>query len=113
MVFIDVCRLKVAVQLVHCCASEDMCPHVLMNFVCVRVHVREDCRERQRPTTTRARSPDIIEDDISDYSKDRNLSLSVITFSVCCALTSVLFFRLFKMSWEFLNVNSSHYQEPL
>lgn len=44
----------------------------LCGFECVRP------RERLRPTAAKARSTDIIEDDISDYPKDRNLSLSVI-----------------------------------
>lgn len=74
------------------CTSEDRVPMCLRISACVSVHVREDCRGRQRPTTTRASSLDIIEDDISDYSKDRNLSLSVIAFSVCCALTCIYAF---------------------
>lgn len=37
---------------------------------------------RERPTAAKAGSPDIIEDDISDYPKDRNLSLSVVYFQL-------------------------------
>lgn len=48
------------------------------------MHVREmeKHRVRERPTAAKATSPDIIEDDISDYPKDRNLSLSVIDFQL-------------------------------
>lgn len=55
-------------------------------WICVSVQVfmweREKERVRERCTTAKARSPDIIEDDISDYPKDRNLSLSAIYFQL-------------------------------
>lgn len=51
--------------------------------MCACVCERERGRkESKRPTAAKARSPDIIEDDISDYPKDRNLSLSVLYFQL-------------------------------
>lgn len=54
---------------------------------CARVNRRsldrkKELEKRQRPTAAKAGSPDIIEDDISDYPKDRNLSLSVLYFQL-------------------------------
>lgn len=42
----------------------------------------------EKRTAAKAGSPDIIEDDISDYPKDRNLSLSVIYFNCFIVLRS-------------------------
>lgn len=54
--------------------------------------VHDACRDCE----TWARFPDIIEDDISDYSKDKNLSLSMIcldcfilTHCVCVCVTDI------------------------
>lgn len=43
---------------------------------------KKELEKRQRPTAAKAGSLDIIEDDISDYPKDRNLSLSVLYFQL-------------------------------
>lgn len=56
----------------------------LLNSVCVCVTESKS----ERPMAARARSPDIIEDDISDYPKDTNLSLSVIYFNCFIPLHS-------------------------
>lgn len=59
--------------------------NVFMNLckcVCERMKGRKTECWRERPTAAKARSPDIIEDGISDYPKDRNLSLSVIYFQL-------------------------------
>lgn len=55
---------------------------------------KKELEKRQRPRAAEAGSLDIIEDDISDYPKDRNLSLSV------------LYFQLFLSFPEFVAFNS-------
>lgn len=74
----------------------------------VREGGRKRARERERPTGAEARSPDIIEDDISDYPKDRNLSLSMIYFQLfyrpavsgyaalksCLKMKQIVFYRI-------------------
>lgn len=89
LVGVGCCRITEAISAgALACFTGHVCVfsyvNVFMNlFVCVSVYARkrrgrERESQRERPTAAKARSPDIIEDDISDYPKDRNLSLSVI-----------------------------------
>lgn len=79
----DVGRSAVIVRLflVHFCPMCGSYIHVFMS-VCIWISLCDveggKEREGERLAATKARSPDIIEDDISDYPKDRNLSLSAI-----------------------------------
>lgn len=76
-----------------------MCGFSYVNvFMNLCLYVRESDRERrvrERPTAAKTRSPDIIEDDISDYPKDRNSSLSKIFFQLfyCPAFSRVCSFE--------------------
>lgn len=48
-------------------------------------------KQSEGPTAAKPRSADIIEDDISDYPKDRNLSLFMLQFQLdhCYAFSSI------------------------
>lgn len=66
--------------------------NVLRNLcVSASVYVREGEREWERHSAAKARSPDVIEEDISDYPKDRNLSLSMIYLQLflSCSILNV------------------------
>lgn len=81
---LDWCRFAEAY--IYCINVLHMCPmcgfgcfSAFLNvYGCDFLCILEGRRKRKRERETHSRSLDIIEDDISDYPKDRNLSLSVI-----------------------------------
>lgn len=59
-----------------------MCARVSRRSFDRKKERKKELGKRERPTAAKAGSLDIIEDDISDYPKDRNLSLSVLYFQL-------------------------------
>lgn len=71
--------------------------------VCWPVQERKE-ESNERPTAAKTTAPDIIEDDISDYSKDRNLSLFVVHFLLdyCFGFSGFLSMTVCKTRLSFL-----------